>query len=244
MRRTWPVWAVLSCLALAAPAAARDAYFAVVFGAQRPYIKVPRYSHSFASFLHLRADGVLEAFSISWLPRTGEIRPLWLEPEEGRNYTLPETLRFCEENRMVTARWGPYQVQPDLWNRALWQKARLESGQVLYQAFDGGSLDGQVSNCLHAISSLAQRPGERLPKVIVAPANWGESGSYWIALTLRPWYIDPCRTYDCLLARLGVDPNAICLNGLDRNPTPNPATAAVQAALHLELLPNRVHCGR
>src|SRR5262249_44262934 len=127
-------------LVCASPAlAAGDLYFAIVFGAQRPLIKVPNYSHSFAAFARLTPTGRLEAFTISWLPRTGEVRVLRLEPEPGRNFSLAETLQFCSDNRMVVARWGPYQIHPDLWHRAQWQKTRLESAQVLYKAFDEGS---------------------------------------------------------------------------------------------------------
>src|SRR5262249_51940011 len=156
-----------------------------------------------AAFAHRTPDGRLEAFTISWLPRTGQVRPLAPEPEEGYNFDLQATLRFCYDNRMEVACWGPYQADADLWRRALWQKRRLEAGQVLYQAFDDGSFDGTVCNCLHAISIIARRPGQELPEVIVAPANWGESGSYWIALALRLWYVEPCRTHDWLLPALG-----------------------------------------
>ena len=145
---------------------------------------------------------------------------------------------------METARWGPYQIDPDLWNRALWQKQRLESGQVLYQALDSGSPTGAVSNCLHAVSFMAREPGQRRPWIFVFPANWGESGSYWVALTLRPWFIEPCQTHEWLLPYLGLNPDAFIRNGLDRNSTRNPVTRAVQAGFHTQLLPNRVDCGR
>jgi hypothetical protein len=240
----WSWVAVLWLLPAAHAVAAEDAYFVIVFGAQRPLIKDPRYSHSFAAFAHLTPDGRLETFTISWLPRTAEIHPLWIEPEEGCNFDLCATLRWCRDNRMVVACWGPYQIHPDLWRRALWQKWRLESGQVLYKAFDDGSFDGRVSNCVHAISFITRNPGDERPKVIVAPANWGESGSYWIALALRPWFLEPCCTHDWLFPYLGLNANALIRNGLDRNPTLNPITRATQAALHTQLLPNRVRCDR
>lgn len=227
----------------AGAAAAEDVYFAIVFGAQRPVVKAPRYSHSFATFTHLTPDGRLEAFTISWLPATGEVRPLRLWAEAGRNFTLEETLRLCQENRMEVACWGPYQIQPELWQRACWQKDRLESGAVSYKALDGGSLRGRVSNCLHAIEYLARPSGRTLPQVVVAPANWGESGSYWIALALRPWFVEPCRTHDWLLPQLGLDPSRLLRCGLGANPA-NPPTAAIQATLHPHLLPNRVPCER
>jgi hypothetical protein len=126
----------------------------------------------------------------------------------------------------------------------LWQRARLEGGQVLYKAFDEGSPDGRVSDCVHAIEFVTRAPGEEVPQVVVAAANWGESASYWVALTFRPWYLDPCRTHDWLLPYLGADPATLLQCGLGCNPTLNPATRAVQAALQAQLLPNRVDCGR
>ena len=173
------------------------------------------------------------------------MRPLSPSPEPGRNFDLHTTLALTRENRMEVACWGPYQADPDLWRRALWQKSRLEGWQVLYRALDFGSPDGSVSNCVHAVTFLARSPGQEAPLVKVAPANWGESGSYWVALALRPWYLDPCRTHDWLLPRLGLDPQGLVRHGLGRNPTASPPlTRAVQAALHPRLLPNRIECGR
>ncbi len=245
MRKAWTAGVVVLWLALAGRAgAAEDAYFVAVFGAQRRFLNRPCFSHSFAAFAHLTPEGRLEAFTISWLPRTAKVRPLAMEPEEGSNFDLQNTLRLLEDNRAEVSCWGPYQTDPDLWRRALWQKGRLENGQVLYQAFDGGSPVGRVSNCLHAISIIARQPGGVGPRLVVAPANWGASGSYWLALALRPWYVDPCRTHDWLLPRLGVNPDGLTRRGLDRNPEHNPFARAVQAAFHADLLANRVGCDR
>jgi hypothetical protein len=220
------------------------AYFIIVFGAQRPFLKVARYCHSFATFAHWTPEGRLEAFTISWLPRTGRVHPLRPWSEQGRNFPLVETLQLCYANRMEVACWGPYQVHPDLWHRALAQKARLESGAVLYKAYDAGSLDGRVCNCLHAVEWMTRQPGQTLPQVVVAPANWGESGSYWVALTLRPWMLEPCQTHDWLLPALCMNPAGLIRYGLDRNPASNPVTEVIQAVFHAPLLPNRVRCGR
>lgn len=99
-----------------------------------------------------------------------------------------------------------------------------------------------MTNCIHALGYLAREPGQHMPHVIVAPANWGESGSYWLALTFRPWYIDPCRRYPWVLQRLGVNPDGFKVNDLCRNPTRNPITRTVQGMIHTYLLPNRVCC--
>lgn len=157
---------------------AQDAYYVVIFGGQRPTFKNPRHSHSFAVFIHTDALNRTEYFTISWLSVDGIVRPYALHPEAGRNWGLQETLQLCCKNNMQVTRWGPYQINCDLWNRAVRQKEWLESGNVLYKPADGGSRDGTISNCIHAISYMAREPGQAVPYVYSAPANWGESGSY------------------------------------------------------------------
>lgn len=219
-----------------------DTYYVMIFGAQRPVLKDPRHSHSFATFVRLGADGAAEYFTISWLSLDGRVRPFELHAEPGRNWTLEETLQLCRENRMEVCNFGPYQIQPDLWRRAVEQKQWLESGNVRYKPMDEGSRDGTVSNCIHAISYMAREPGQQVPYVFVMPANWGESGSYWIALTLRPWFCDPCNPRYDIMQRVGLNPDCFKHWTLDRSPNPNPITRAVQAGFHRRLLPNRVFC--
>jgi hypothetical protein len=227
----------------AAPCPPQDTYFVIVFGAQRP-IKAARYSHSFATFIRVTPDGQTQEVTISWLPVTGQVRPYALQDEPGRNYSLSETLAYCHENRMRVSLWGPYQVDADLWQRALWQKFRLDSGQVSYKAYDYGSSDGLITNCIHAVEFPARDPEQNGPYVMVAPANWGESGSYWLALTLRPWYLEPCVTHSWVMCRLGLDPAAYAVYDLSRNPTRAPGIRATQGLLHVYLLRNRVNCDR
>ncbi len=244
MKTSSTLWAVVCFLGLSAPACACEGtYYLIVFGAQPPIIKQARRTHSFATFVHVVPGCPVEAFTISWLPVTERVRPLALRPEPGRNYTLAETLEFCAGNGMEVAAWGPYQIQPELWEIALRQKTRLESGQVLYKAFDFGSPEGTVSNCIHAISFMVRPPGQTFPYVIVAPEDWGESGSYWVALTLRPWYVDPCRKHCWIMPLIGVNPEGFVFHDLSRNPARNPGVRLTQAALQSYLLPNRVRCG-
>jgi hypothetical protein len=236
--------AALSLCLLLPTAAHADAFFVTVFGAQRPVIKLARYSHSFATFVHVAANGCAEECTISWMPQAGKLRPFALMSEPGRNFTLNETLQFCVDNGMGVAAWGPYQIQPQLWNMALAQKGRLDSGQVAYKAFDYGAPEGRVSNCVHAVADTVRPPCQKAPAVIVAPANWGESGSYWATLTLRPWFVEPCQTHPWVLQRMGLNPCAFALHDLSKNPTGNPLVLVTQATLHAYLLPNRVQCGK
>src|SRR5262245_53102296 len=113
--RTVALLALLLASCLPRAARAEDYYFMMVFGSERPDFN-PRYSHSFATFAHVRgANGVLdtghvEHVTISWLPVDGDIVVLRALPECGRNWGLYETLDLvrCQGQRVSV--WGPYQV--------------------------------------------------------------------------------------------------------------------------------------
>lgn len=237
---TLPATLLLTGLMLGPTTPAADCYYAIVWGAQPPVFKAASRAHSFATFVHVDCAGQVEEVTISWLPVADEVRPLARRPEPGRNYTLQETFDFCCRNRMVVSAWGPYQVTEDLWHRAVAQKSRLDGGSILYRAADDFA-DDSINNCLHAVGGVIREPGERR-YVYVFPANWGESGSFWMALLLRPWYVEPCRTHPGVMCRLGLDPAAYTINDLSRNPTTAPLIRVTQAVLHRHLLPNRVRC--
>jgi hypothetical protein len=192
-------------LACTGPAQAGEAYFLLVFGSQRTP-NDPDYSHSFATFVRATWDGPapvaprLEVHTISWLPSNLRIRALALLPECGHNYELHMTLRWAFANRERVSLWGPYQIDRDLYLRALAQISLLESGQVRYKANDVGHPTNRVSNCIHAISSL--REGHRL---YIAISSWGETASYFILEELTPWLIGPCQEHAWISSALGLD---------------------------------------
>lgn len=186
---------------------AGDTYYLIVFGSQR-IPNNPNYSHSFATFVRSscpdapsgRAATALESHTISWLPATGEVRTLALTPECGRNFGLDETLALALNNKERVSLWGPYEIQPELYYRALRRIEQLESGQVLYKANDSGRRSNEVSNCIHAISAVTQ--GLRLR---VASPGWGQVASYAVLLRLEPWVIDLEQTHDWVVGALGLD---------------------------------------
>jgi hypothetical protein len=96
--------------------------------------------------------------------------------------------------------WGPYQIDPELYFRAVNQVNLLQSGQVRYKAVDSGYPTARVSNCIHAISSIAE--GYR---VRVLSPGWGETASYTILRQFRPWILDDCRTHPWVGTALGLD---------------------------------------
>jgi hypothetical protein len=206
-------------------ASAEQFYYMSVFSAQRPVINRPMYSHTFAAFVKqtvCNGKSSLESFTISWLPRGRLVQPLALLPEEGRNYGLHETLQFaaCEKTRV--SMWGPYQIQPLLYCRALKQRGQLESGEVLYKAVDTPWPAARVSNCIHAVSDLA----EDSPPLRIASSGWGDPASYYVTLHLSPWIIDYRRTYEWVYDVLGLRSYCIVRRDLSEG---NPAGVGVSA---------------
>ncbi len=196
-------------LALASPGPARagEAYFLLMFGSQQIPNR-PNYAHSFATFVKVCWPGngpcqqpmSIEAHTISWLPCNLVVRTWALLPEPGRNFDLHTTLRYVLKNGERVSMWGPYQVNRDLWCRALRQIARLESGQLRYKADDTGFPARRVSNCIHAVSEVVGRP-----LIIVASPGWGEMASYYILREFRPWLADEETKHYWVSQALGLD---------------------------------------
>jgi len=196
---------------------AGEAHYLLVFASQR-VPNNPNYSHTFATFVRASWPGdgpcprcpALEACTISWLPRNLVIRTLALLPECGHNLGLHETLRYVLASEQRLSLWGPYRIDAALYRRALRQAALLESGWVLYKANDMGYYSDDVSNCIHAISSLAD--GYRLR---FGSPGWGEKAGYWVLDELRPWVLDRERVHPWVGCALGLDRYPIIYRGWD-----------------------------
>jgi hypothetical protein len=192
-------------LAFAPAARADEFYYVMVFGSQRdrPCVK---HSHTFAVFVKATGYGrcaedyALEGHTISWYPETLELRPAALLPECGRNFDLGTTLRVAAATGQRVSMWGPYQIDRELYERALRQIALLQSGEVCYKTIDSGYPSDRVCNCIHAVSSVAD--GHLL--CVLSP-GYGESASRRVTERFRPWMIDPYRRHDWVASRLGLD---------------------------------------
>jgi hypothetical protein len=165
-------------------AAAQERYYLWVFSSQSTP-KLPRYTHTWATFAKITdcaGRRTVEAFTISWYPATLHIRPYALRSEIGTNIDLLTTLRFVHSQGQRISVWGPYEIHATLYQSALGQKARLESGQVLYRMVDP-ILDGtRVSDCIHAVSDIdPNRPRILYP---IAPF-FGDAAGRRIAQVFR-----------------------------------------------------------
>ncbi len=166
----------------------------------------------------------LESVTISWLPADGAVQLRRLLPEPGRNWGLDETIREVQSEDERASYWGPYEIEKQLYCRALAQRAHLESGEVKYKAVDTAFPSERVSNCIHAVGDIS---GEDARVRVISP-SWGDTASYFVLLQLRPWIIRPEYTHDWLLQALCLD--KYCLNRRDMNDK-NPAGGRVLRTL-------------
>jgi hypothetical protein len=133
------------------------------------------------------------------MPATLDLRAWALTPELGRNLGLHASLDWALATEQRISMWGPYQVDRDLYERALRQIALLESGRVSYKMIDTGFPVDCVSNCIHGISSVA---GDwRLQGL---SPGYGETASFYLARRFEPWIIDPCRKHKWVSDRMGL----------------------------------------
>jgi hypothetical protein len=211
--KQWRAMLVLLFFAAAGSARAQDYYFVMVFSSERDS-PMPKYSHTWATFVKatpvLPQGFVLEAHTISWLPENGVMRVVALLPEPGRNFDLESTLRWALNSGQRLFMWGPYQVDPALYDRARAQKALLESGCVRYKVIDTGRRSDRVSNCIHAVAAVAD--GHRLRATTL---QWGEPAGALVTRTMEPWLINPAQTHDWVASALGLDRYAPDRRSLD-----------------------------
>jgi hypothetical protein len=159
MRHLMVAWLGLALLPSLANAAER--YYVMFFGSGN----APRAAHTFAVYFKVtsadekngaRAEKPkVETFTISWLPATREVR-LLNPAEQGRNHGFAETIAWAQ--RLGTVGDGPFEVQPKIYELALAQRARLESGKVAYKALDRRLRPTEATNCIHAVSDVVPGP--------------------------------------------------------------------------------------
>src|SRR5206468_2996196 len=133
----------------------------------------------------------LECVTISWLPESLKVRLFALCAEPGVNLGLHQTLKYTLGNDERVSMWGPYRIEPEVYAWATRQRDHLESGEVRYKANDVGRNSANVSNCIHAVSTVIDGPRLR-----VASPGWGEVASYAILRRFLPDIIDCQQTHD------------------------------------------------
>jgi hypothetical protein len=113
--------------------------------------------------------------TISWLPATGVVRPFRIE--QGRNLSSAQTLaRECEGGKRV-ASWGPYEITPGLYRRAMSRIKLLNSRKI---AFSELGLEPATMNCIKATGDITETPFR--PGI-----TWGFAASQAVVRHLRPF---------------------------------------------------------
>jgi hypothetical protein len=183
---------------------ANETYYMVIFSAQADS-RNPRRTHSFATFVKATGSGdsaserQTEVHTISWMPQSLNIVVLRRRPETGANLDLASSLRWAESMNCHVSMWGPYQIKKELYDRAVEQEARLNSGRVLYKALDRRFRPGTASNCIHAVSDLDLDNG-----LLHTGPGRGDEASSMVAQHLHHWIIDPEQTHTWVASRLGL----------------------------------------
>jgi hypothetical protein len=180
-------------------------YYVAVFGSESTP-KVPRYTHTWATFVYLREppECAFEVHTISWMPATLDIHPWDFRPEPGVNLDLHFTIKMVLGHRERVSQWGPYECRPELYRRFLVQKAFMESGQVGYQCIDTvgeSARQGDGCDCIHAITDMDPQFGRSYYRL----SRFGEAGSEFIVeqLMTRGVLLNP-QPQDWLNERLGL----------------------------------------
>jgi hypothetical protein len=176
----------LAVLSSGSAVRAGERYYVLFFGSQsEPYR--PKYTHTWLALVKATGEGddyskyQLEVSTISWLPATGNVRPLNPVPERGANFDLYTTINLVLKHSEEILQWGPYEISERLYGRAQEKVALLESGEIRYRAVDGFQRGSTISNCFHAISDLDRIQGRRHYPLTEA----GEDVTYSIVKTLE-----------------------------------------------------------
>jgi hypothetical protein len=186
--------------------ASQDSYYLIVFSSQTADDEV-RFSHTFATFVQKSGVGAappgqgLEVHTLSWMPASQNISILRLRPERGVLYDLESSLTWAYSVSARVSMWGPYQIEKELYDRAIEQEARLSGGGVLYKTLDAPFRSEEVAvNCIHAVSDLDTNHG-----LLHVGTARGDAASYRVAEHLKRWIINPERKHVWLSEQLGLD---------------------------------------
>lgn len=186
-----------------------ESYFLLVFGSQS-VPKVPRKTHTWATVVRVSetrtGERDVDPLTISWMPATLHIRAWRMRVEKGVNLELHETIKAMHDDGQRVTMWGPYQMRAGAYAKFRMQKAFLETGRVGYQCIDStgeAGWTGDGCDCIHAITDMDavhDRDRYRLDR-------YGESASRFIVKQFfeRQTLIEPERTHDWLIPRLGID---------------------------------------
>jgi len=141
------------------------------------------HSHTFATFIKTddRTGKEVDRQTISWMPRSMNIKVLRKIPEPGINLTIPQTLKWAKSVGDTVTIYGPYRISEDLYNRAKKKVEDLNSGKVKYIIRDRGRRP-VACNCIHAIADLYAENG-----LLLTGTTRGDLATKLVIQHLRPF---------------------------------------------------------
>lgn len=162
--------AALSLCALAMLGNAREAkgadfFYMLVFGSESDPKRL-RLTHTYATFVRATGEGSdvanynLTVHTISWLPRSLDVKVRRVHPEPGVNLDLHPTMQFVLRSHENVTMWGPYLITREIYNKSIVVLNKLNSGTELYRAVDG-PFNNQISDCIHAVGDVDPQFGRR-----------------------------------------------------------------------------------
>lgn len=156
-------------------------------------------SHTWALFVKTNAAReVVETQTISWMPATGIIRPLSTSPEVGKNYSLEETFAWTTKLGAIVKRWGPYEIVPELYERAAKRVMELENGMYKYVILDSQVREQRLAfHCIHALSDII---GPKLQTIV----KRGDDGTEAVIMHFRPYFLNVGQDHEWLIRQLGL----------------------------------------
>ncbi len=186
-----------------------DSYYMVIYSAEKA--NTPTRSHCFATFARVSQPGgssdqpKVELHHINWFSVRGHRcgatfglvegngRPTRAEP--GANLTTRDALELVLDGNHRVSRWGPYEIDRGLYERALRQidllEGRVPGRTILYKAIDLGYREGAeilALNCIHAVSDIVRKPTP-----LRTWMTYGDEAARRVVCHLRPWIKAPVR---------------------------------------------------
>ena len=211
-----------------------ERYYLLLFGSEsKP--KRAKTTHSWATLVTATevpgGEPHLDVQTISWLPATLDIKPLRFRIEPGKNFDLDTTIGESLRTDQEVTMWGPYEIWHGFAHRFKVQKAFLDTGAVGYQCIDSvgeAARTGRGSDCIHAVTDMDPEFGRtRYPLIF-----FGRSGTEnFVRRAMKaPAIIDPPRTHDWIVPRIGLDRYPITRGKYDGPVTPYSREAVIRAA--------------
>lgn len=205
------------------PAALRaeELYFTTVYSAQRPIVNLPKYTHTWATFVKLTRckptdPYKLETFTISWLPVTLKVQPLHIRSEPGINLPLKETIAWCHENEMEIRQFGPFPIKKELYDLEHERWGVFERGERMYRASDiiNAPAEETSCNCTYAVAA----PVARVQRFRPVTLGFGFIAGAYVMRRFDGYVLDDTKTHPWVSDLLGVENFRQMRLGLLREP--------------------------